>query len=425
MLTSGWLYVLQILFYYAPLPTGTTAVGSENPIVPSSNAGVPLNAAAVTPEPATAVPFTETGIVDKPNTAQTSTQGFSPVNTAQQNMLLQNQNQQTDFRQGTMQSDESMLLDQNNFVNTQYFSDPSKQIAPKDQRIDFQTNPTKQQLLEAEIDQAFHEVFETNQPNPTEDNPHAAVFDEMADDLYQTMLQEQAKEEAAAGLRPAQTNAAATGWTNDGSIQYNHLGDIPASHQEDPRQFGNETKNRFSAVKIMLDLPHNKAYLPVPIDATGKSLYNYWREDVAKQNDIYISRQSNIDEQFKAHSKRYEPQNSVQDNNDTFSLHEYELNNSNTIKTLDDVLKSAQPGRVTKGKTTQYIKAGTYAQTINDFNGLDLLHVKEVNTKFGLGKLGTLPDGRTVVARPGSSDGRPTLEIRNSNGRGIEIRYGV
>ena len=95
-----------------------------------------------------------------------------------------------------------MLSDQNNFADAQSFSDLSEQVTPKGQRITAPTKPTKQQLLEAEIDQAFHEVFESDQQNPTEENPHAAVFDEMADDLYQTMLQEQSKEEAAAGLRP-------------------------------------------------------------------------------------------------------------------------------------------------------------------------------------------------------------------------------
>ena len=35
-----------------------------------------------------------------------------------------------------------------------------------------------------------------------------------------------------------------------------------------------------------------------------------------------------------------------------------------------------------------------------------------------------MPDGRTVTVRHGSTDGRPTLEIRNPNARGIEIRYG-
>ncbi len=115
------------------IPTGTTAVGSENPVVPSGDAGIPLNAAAVTSEPTTAVPFTETGVVAKPNTAQ---------------------------------SEQTMLSDQFNFVNTQNSSDPSKQIAPKDQKTTAPTKPTKQQLLEAEIDKAFNEVFETDRRQP-------------------------------------------------------------------------------------------------------------------------------------------------------------------------------------------------------------------------------------------------------------------
>jgi hypothetical protein len=127
-----------------------------------------------------------------------------------------------------------MLSDQNNFADAQYFSDPSEQVTSKDQRTTVPTKPTKQQLLEAEIDQAFHEVFEADQQHPTEDNPHTAVFDEMADDLYQTMLQEQAKEEAAAGLTPIPNQAKALdsstqGWTNNGNIQYNMQEEISAA----------------------------------------------------------------------------------------------------------------------------------------------------------------------------------------------------
>lgn len=93
-------------------------------------------------------------------------------------------------------------------------------------------------------------------------------------------------------------------------------------------------------------------------------------------------------------------------------------------KTLDDILNGTESGRITKGKTSQYIKTGSYKQTAADFDALNPTNVKEINTKFGSGKTGILSDGRTVTARPGSSDGRPTLEIRNANGRGIEIRYG-
>jgi len=93
-------------------------------------------------------------------------------------------------------------------------------------------------------------------------------------------------------------------------------------------------------------------------------------------------------------------------------------------KTVDDILDGASPGRATKGKTTQYVKSGGYDQAATEFDSLNPSNVKEINTKYGSGKTGTLPDGRTITARPGSSDGRPTLEIRDSNGRGVEIRYG-
>ena len=169
-----------------------------------------------------------------------------------------------------------MLLDQNNFVNTQNFSDLSKKITPKDQKISVRTNPTKQQLLEAEIDQAFHAVFEADQTTPTEDNPHAAVFDEMADDLYQAMLQEQAKEEAAAGLTPTPNQAKAPdsstqGWTNNGNIQYNDSGDTAPSQQEYLRQFWDETKQRFSAVKLLFVTQPYGSFQPAFAIAEGKN----------------------------------------------------------------------------------------------------------------------------------------------------------
>lgn len=96
----------------------------------------------------------------------------------------------------------------------------------------------------------------------------------------------------------------------------------------------------------------------------------------------------------------------------------------NASATIDDILKEAMLGRVTKGKTTQYIKIGSYKNTSNDFDALNPLNIREIKTKYGIGKTGTIQDGRSITSRPGSSDGRPTLEIRNSNGKGIEIRYG-
>jgi hypothetical protein len=223
------------------------------------------------------------GIVAGYGTIHPETQGFSPVNAAQQNMLLQTQNQQ-----GTVQIDQAILSDQFNFADANNFSDPPEQIIPKDQRTTVPTKSTKQQLLEAEIDQAFHEVFVTDQPNPTADNSHAAAFDEMADDLYQTMLQEQAKEETAAGLLPAQTNAAATGWTNGGTIPYNTAGETPASLPaamlasllSDPfalqtylRQYWDTAKNCFSAANLLLGL--HTSPLPALAGAEGGNPINY------------------------------------------------------------------------------------------------------------------------------------------------------
>ncbi|WP_058486984.1 hypothetical protein [Defluviitalea phaphyphila] len=94
------------------------------------------------------------------------------------------------------------------------------------------------------------------------------------------------------------------------------------------------------------------------------------------------------------------------------------------VKTVKDILDGAIAGRVTKGKTIQYVKSSDFSRTINEFDSLNPLKVKKINIAYGQGKTDTLPDGKTVTVGPGSTDGRPTLEIRKPNGRGIEIRYG-
>jgi len=92
--------------------------------------------------------------------------------------------------------------------------------------------------------------------------------------------------------------------------------------------------------------------------------------------------------------------------------------------TVEDILDGATPGRATMGPTTQYVKPGDFEQAAKDFDSLKPSNVKPIDTKWGPGETGTLPDGRAITVRPGSSDTRPTLEIRNLNGRRIEIRYG-
>ncbi len=105
------------------------------------------------------------------------------------------------------------------------------------------------------------------------------------------------------------------------------------------------------------------------------------------------------------------------------STSESDAENEDTI-TVDDLIDSSTPGRQTKGKTTLRHKTGGYEQAAKDFDKLSPSNVRPIETPHGEGKTGVLPDGRNVTARPGSSSGEPTLEIRPSGGgRGIEIRY--
>lgn len=51
------------------------------------------------------------------------------------------------------------------------------------------------------------------------------------------------------------------------------------------------------------------------------------------------------------------------------------------------------------------------------------LNVKDIQTKYGSGKVGALSDGTKVVAKQGSSTGGVTLEIKVSNIKVFKIRY--
>jgi hypothetical protein len=93
------------------------------------------------------------------------------------------------------------------------------------------------------------------------------------------------------------------------------------------------------------------------------------------------------------------------------------------LRSVDDVLASTKLGRPTKGKTTQFERDGGIQQANSDFDSLGVQNVRVIETPKGTIRTGTLADGRTVTVRGFSSDGRPTLEIRGSNGRGEEIRY--
>lgn len=100
------------------------------------------------------------------------------------------------------------------------------------------------------------------------------------------------------------------------------------------------------------------------------------------------------------------------------------IHNANYDEAVDIISKDSEPGRKTKGKTEIKIKDGGFDDTLKDFDAVDPSESRTINTQYGEGKTGILDDGSTITARPGSSDGRPTLEIRKPNGRGVEVRYG-
>ncbi len=77
----------------------------------------------------------------------------------------------------------------------------------------------------------------------------------------------------------------------------------------------------------------------------------------------------------------------------------------------------------TKGKTRHGEKDGGFDEANKDFDSLKPDNVKDIDTKYGSGRTGSLENGDKITVRPGSSDGRSTLQIRKPNGRQTEIRY--
>ncbi len=92
-------------------------------------------------------------------------------------------------------------------------------------------------------------------------------------------------------------------------------------------------------------------------------------------------------------------------------------------KTIDDIIDSLPETTKRKGVARNFESTGGFDQTIKDFDSLNPIDVREIQTQYGPGKVGKLSDGTTVVARPGSTTGGATLEIRVSNSKVYKIRY--
>lgn len=92
-------------------------------------------------------------------------------------------------------------------------------------------------------------------------------------------------------------------------------------------------------------------------------------------------------------------------------------------KTIDDIIDNLAETTNGKGVARNFESTGGFDQTIKDFDTLNPIDVREIQTQYGPGKVGKLSDGTTVVARPGSTTGGATLEIRVSNSKVYKIRY--
>lgn len=87
----------------------------------------------------------------------------------------------------------------------------------------------------------------------------------------------------------------------------------------------------------------------------------------------------------------------------------------------DELTKDADKEKVKPGgKSNIYSKPGGNSRRLSDFDKLGLIGI---NSKPNGTLVGTLPDGRTVNSRDGSSDGRPTNEIIHADDSRTKIRY--
>ena len=92
-------------------------------------------------------------------------------------------------------------------------------------------------------------------------------------------------------------------------------------------------------------------------------------------------------------------------------------------KTIDDLIGNLKETTNGKGIARNFESSGGFEQTLKDFDSFSPIDVKNIQTQYGLGKFGRLSDGTTVVARPGSTTGGATLEIKVSNSKVFKIRY--
>jgi RHS repeat-associated protein len=93
------------------------------------------------------------------------------------------------------------------------------------------------------------------------------------------------------------------------------------------------------------------------------------------------------------------------------------------FKSFNDIIGGSKLIHETKGHTKIYKKSGTYSTAEKDFQRKELNDIKEIDTKYGKGKMGTNNEGETIIIRPGSSEGPATMERQVNGRKKQEIRY--
>ncbi|MGC6390114.1 VENN motif pre-toxin domain-containing protein, partial [Ewingella sp. S1.OA.A_B6] len=86
--------------------------------------------------------------------------------------------------------------------------------------------------------------------------------------------------------------------------------------------------------------------------------------------------------------------------------------------TVDDLMSSSSKGQKTTGRSKLFERTGGSDAANKEFDSLTPTEIKDIPG----GRVGKLPDGRTVIVRERSTDGRPTLEIQSGKSR-MKFRY--
>lgn len=139
---------------------------------------------------------------------------------------------------------------------------------------------------------------------------------------------------------------------------------------------------------------------------------------VQNQSDSNDSQKPNIGKDLTEEQKK-EAGGSSSGSPDGWGPEDEEKGQHDTKATsVDDLMSSSAKGRETTGRSKLFERTGGMDAANKEFDSLNPTEIKEIKG----GRVGKLPDGRNVIVREESSDGRPTLEIQSGKNR-IKFRY--